>query len=332
MKETILVVGGAGYIGSQVVSDLLNEGYNPIILDNFIYGNRDIAEKIGAPIETGDMLDTNFLRYVFNKYKISVVMHFAAYAYVGESVISPLKYYKNNVVATLNLLTIMKEFNVKKFIFSSTCATYGVPKVMPITEQTPQNPINPYGKTKLMVEQILKDFDVAYDFKSIIFRYFNVSGANKNGKMGERHSPETHIIPLAIGCAMEGGVFKVFGDDYDTLDGTCIRDYIHVADISSAHILGMKKLLETNKSEVYNIGTGSGSSVLEILNAIEKISGKKVKRECVKKREGDPPKLVADAKKIKDALGWEPKNSNIENIIKTAWDWHNNDIKNKNNK
>ncbi len=322
MKETILVVGGAGYIGSQIVSDLKEEGYNPIILDNFVYGNRDIAEKIGVPIETGDMLDSNFLRTVFNKYNISLVMHFAAFAYVGESVKDPLKYYKNNVVATLNLLTIMKEFDVKKFIFSSTCATYGMPERFPITEETPQHPINPYGKTKLIVENILKDFDLAYGFKSVIFRYFNASGANKNGLMGERHNPETHIIPLALEAAAKGTTFKVFGTDYETSDGTCVRDYIHIADISKAHILGMKKLIKENEGGIYNIGTGNGMSVLEILDTVEKISGKKINRENIQKRAGDPPKLVACATKLIKELGWKPENSSTENVIKTAWNWY----------
>lgn len=327
MNETILVVGGAGYIGSQVVSDLKEENYNPVILDNFIYGNRDIAEKIGVPIETGDMLDSNFLRSVFNKYNVSLVMHFAAFAYVGESVKNPLKYYNNNVVATLNLLSMMKEFNVKKFIFSSTCATYGVPESFPITEMTRQNPINPYGKTKLIVENILKDFDVAYDFKSVIFRYFNASGANKNGLMGERHNPETHIIPLALEAAAEGKTFKVFGTDYDTPDGTCIRDYIHIADISKAHILGMKNLLTKNVGGIYNIGTGNGISVLEILNTVEKVSNKKIKIENIQRRAGDPPKLVACATKLETELGWKPENSSVENVINTAWNWYVKDTK-----
>lgn len=329
MKETILVVGGAGYIGSQVSYDLVQEGYNVVIVDNFIYGNLDIAKKTGAFIERGDMLDSEFLRGVFNKYNISLIMHFAAFAYVGESVKEPLKYYKNNVVATLNLLTIMKEFNVKKFIFSSTCATYGEPKSLPITELTPQNPINPYGKTKLVVENILKDFENAYGFKYVIFRYFNASGANHNGIMGERHNPETHIIPLAIQSVLKGTTFNVFGTDYDTPDGTCIRDYIHIEDISSAHILGMRSLLDKNESNIFNIGTGTGNSVLEILNAVEKVSGKKVIRNDIKRREGDPPKLVADAVKLKEELGWKPKYTNIEDTVRTAYNWHVSDLRMK---
>ena len=324
-KKSVLVAGGAGYIGSQVVLDLKEAGYHPVIVDNFVAGNRDIASTLGVPVFEGALDDRSFVRSVLKETKPVAVMHFAAFAYVGESVLDPQKYYANNVVTTLALLEMMREARVNKFIFSSTCATYGTPERLPITEETPQNPINPYGFTKLAVERILRDFDVAYGMKSVVFRYFNASGAHPSGCIGERHDPESHLIPLAMYAAMGRGELSVFGDDYDTPDGTCVRDYIHVADISQAHILGLEDILKNARSNVFNIGTGVGNSVLEVIRSVEKVSGTKVPYVMKPRRAGDPPRLVAAAEKLSRELGWKPRYTEIDEIIKTAWAWHQKD-------
>jgi UDP-glucose 4-epimerase len=249
-------------------------------------------------------------------------MHFAAFAYVGESVTDPAKYYRNNLTGTLNLLDAMRSVGCSKLIFSSTCATYGVPAELPISEQCPQNPINPYGHSKLMVERVLKDYAAAYNLKSVIFRYFNAAGADEQGRIGEYHSPETHAVPLVIKAAMGRARFKVFGKDYPTADGTCIRDYIHVSDIATAHVLGLKQLENGAESDIFNIGNGQGYSVLQLIEAVEKVSGKKVQYDLEQRRAGDPPMLVASAGKIRRVLGWEPRYPKIEDIVSTAWSWH----------
>lgn len=319
-NDMILVVGGAGYIGSHCVKELNRQGYNTVTFDNLVYGHRD-AVKWGA-FEEGDMSDTERLREVFRTYKIAGVMHFAAYAYVGESVTDPEKYYFNNVAATLNLLKVMREFGVDKFIFSSTCATYGVPTQIPIPESHSQAPINPYGASKLMVERVLADYGRAYDLKSICFRYFNAAGADPEGDIGERHDPETHLIPLVLRAAMGGTPLKVFGDDYPTPDGTCIRDYIHVIDLARAHILGLERLLSGGESSIYNLGNGSGYSVKEVIETSERLTGRKVPFAFAPRREGDPPQLIGSAEKAVTELGWKPEFAKLDQIIETAWTWH----------
>jgi len=319
-NDMILVVGGAGYIGSHCVKELNLQGYKTVTFDNLVYGHRE-AVKWGE-FEEGDMSDPDRLREVFAKYPIAGVMHFAAYAYVGESVTNPEKYYFNNVAATLNLLKVMREFHVDKFIFSSTCATYGVPTEIPIPETHGQNPINPYGKSKLMVEQILADYRRAYDLKTISFRYFNAAGADPDGEIGEGHDPETHLIPLVLGAVLGGPTLKVFGDDYPTEDGTCIRDYIHVVDLARAHILGLERLLAGGESAIYNLGNGSGYSVKQVIETAERITGRKVPFEMGPRREGDPPALIGTARKAISELGWKPQYAQLDQIIETAWNWH----------
>lgn len=318
----IIVVGGAGYIGSHAVRDLAKRGFTPIIIDNFITGNKEIAEKLNVKICEGNIADQKFLKAVFNEHRPQAVMHFAAHAYVGESVSDPLKYYRNNVAATISLLEVMRDTNVNKMIFSSTCATYGVPEKLPITEDTPQNPINPYGFGKLAVERILLDCDRAWGLKSVIFRYFNASGAAADGMIGEMHDPETHLIPLVIKAALQGETLSVFGNDYPTADGTCIRDYIHVEDISDAHIRGLEYLNDGGVTEVFNIGTEKGNSIKEVINCVEKLSGKKVPHKFETRREGDPPILVASATKLRQKLNWKPKYTEINDVIATALNWH----------
>ena len=314
----ILVVGGAGYIGSHTVKYLLKNGEDCVVLDNLIYGHKEAV--ISPFFEKADLQDKASIRNVFSKYKIDSVIHFAAFAYVGESVEDPEKYYKNNVVGTLNLLEVMKEFNVKKIVFSSTCATYGNPQYTPIDEKHPQNPINPYGMSKLMVEKILEDYKKAYGLKYIALRYFNASGADSDGKIGESHNPETHLIPLVLKTIKgERKSISIFGTDYDTSDGTCIRDYIHVEDLAEAHYLAIKKLDEF--TGFLNLGTGIGTSVKEIISAAEKVSGKKCNVEEAPRRAGDPAVLYASNEKAKKILNWKPKYLKIENIIKTAWNW-----------
>ncbi|MDJ0531153.1 MAG: UDP-glucose 4-epimerase GalE [Xenococcaceae cyanobacterium MO_207.B15] len=320
----ILVTGGAGYIGSHSVLALQRAGYNVIILDNLIYGHQDLVETVlKTKLIIGDTRDSTLLKQIFTKHKIDAVMHFAAYAYVGESVTHPIKYYQNNVLGTLTLLEAMLEADINKFVFSSTCATYGVPETIPITEEQPQNPINPYGVSKLMVEQILQDFDRAYDFHSVSLRYFNAAGADPDGMLGEDHDPETHLIPLVLQTALGyRDSISIFGTDYDTPDGSCIRDYIHVADLAQAHILALKYLLEDGKTDVFNLGTTHGFSVKQVIETARKVTGKAIKAVKCDRRFGDPPVLVGSGEKACKVLGWQPQYCNLEDIISHAWEWH----------
>ena len=322
-KQTILVTGGSGYIGSHTVRALQQVGYEVLILDNLVYGHKDIAEILGAELIVGDTNDRDLLDQLFSDRPISAVMHFAAYAYVGESVTQPDKYYRNNVVGTLTLLEAMVAANIKTFVFSSTCATYGVPQQTPITEDHPQAPINPYGATKLMVERILQDFDVAYGLKSVIFRYFNAAGADPDGVIGEDHNPETHLIPLILLTALgKRDAITIYGSDYPTPDGTCLRDYIHVTDLAEAHVLGLEYLLNSNKSEIFNLGNSNGFSVKEVIDTAKQITGKPIKVLFGDRRAGDPPALVGSSEKAKKILNWQPKYADLKLILQHAWQWH----------
>ncbi|WP_017318261.1 UDP-glucose 4-epimerase GalE [Mastigocladopsis repens] len=323
-KPTILVTGGAGYIGSHTVLALKQAGFDVIILDNLVYGHRDLVEKVlQVELVVGDTGDRALLDDLFKTRDVAAVMHFSAYAYVGESVSDPAKYYRNNVLGTLTLLEAMLAASVKKFVFSSTCATYGVPQVVPIPEDHPQNPINPYGATKLMVERILSDFDVAYGFKSVRFRYFNAAGAAPNGLLGEDHNPETHLIPLVLQTALgKRESISVFGTDYPTPDGTCIRDYIHVSDLADAHVLGLAYLLKGGDSEVFNLGNGNGFSVKQVIETAKEVTGKDIKVVECDRRPGDPPALIGSGDKARKILGWHPQYSSLEEIIAHAWQWH----------
>ena len=317
----ILIVGGAGYIGSHVNKALNEEGYETVILDNLSYGHEE-SIKWGTFCNC-DLNNIDDVDEVFNKYDITAVMHFSSFIDVGESVRNPEKYYHNNVLNTMNLIHVMLKQDVKKFIFSSTCATYGVPQKIPLVEDHPQNPINPYGWTKLMVERILKDYDKAYGLKSVILRYFNASGADKSGEIGEWHNPETHLIPLILDAAMgKREDIKIFGTDYDTPDGTCIRDYIHVTDLADAHILSLKYLEQNNKSNQFNLGNGQGFSVREVIESVKRVTGKDFKVTASERREGDPAILIGSSKKAKEVLGWNPQYTDIDQIVETAWNWH----------
>jgi len=323
-QPKILVTGGAGYIGSHAVLALQQSGYDVVILDNLVYGHRDFAERVlQAELIVGDTGDRDLLDRVFAQHEISAVMHFAAYAYVGESVTAPAKYYRNNVVGTLTLLEAMLAAGVKQFVFSSTCATYGIPHQIPITEDHPQNPINPYGMTKLIVEKILQDFEVAHGFRSVVFRYFNAAGADPEARLGEDHNPETHLIPLILLTALgKRESVSIFGLDYDTADGTCLRDYIHVTDLAEAHVLGLKYLLQGKPSDVFNLGNGNGFSVKQAIDAAKLVTGRNIKVIESDRRPGDPPVLVGSSAKACQILGWEPKYADIKVIMQHAWAWH----------
>jgi UDP-glucose 4-epimerase len=323
-KGKILVTGGAGYIGSHAVLELKRAGYDLVILDNLVYGHRDIVDDVlKVELVEGDISDRALLDKLFSQHNFSAVMHFSAYAYVGESVTDPAKYYRNNVISTLVLLEAMLEKGIKNFVFSSTCATYGIPQSIPLTEEHPQNPINPYGMTKLMVEKILADFDSAYGLKSVCFRYFNAAGADPSGLLGEDHNPETHLIPLVLFAALgKQESVSIFGTDYETPDGTCIRDYIHVNDLASAHILGLEYLLKSRKSDAFNLGNGGGFSVREVLDTARKVTGKEILALERDRRAGDPPVLVGSSEKARTILGWNPQYPDLENIISHAWKWH----------
>lgn len=318
----ILVVGGAGYIGSHCVRQIVAAGHKPVVLDNLSYGHR-AAVAAEIPIVQGDMSDTDLVRKTLRDHKIDVVMHFAAFINVGESVHQPLKYYENNLVATLRLLEAMLAEKVLKFVFSSTCATYGVPERMPMTEDLPQRPINPYGQTKLDVENLLRALATAHGLSFAAFRYFNASGAADDGTIGEDHSPETHLIPLAVAAALgRGPALQVFGDDYPTPDGTCLRDYIHVDDLARAHIAAFDKLGQPGTQLFYNLGTGTPTSVREILGAVERATGKAVPHSIAPRRAGDPPALYADSTKAQRELGWKPKHTSTDSIVASAVRWH----------
>jgi len=318
----ILVTGGAGYIGSHTVQELIREGYEVVVFDNLVCGHK---EAIECPLIEGDLLNKSDIEKAFEKEKFNGVIHFAAYALAGESIENPYKYFQNNILGGLNLLETMRNFKVKRIVFSSTCAIYGYPQKLPVKEEEEKKPVSVYGESKLMFEKILNWYDKIYGIKNICLRYFNACGASLDGKIGEDHEPETHIIPVAIQVALgQKEKFILFGDDYPTPDGTCIRDYIHVLDLASAHIKALEYLFEKNQSDYFNVGTGKGYSNKEILEMVKKISGVDFKIEIGKRREGDPAAIYADNSKIKKILGWEPKYSDLETIIKTAWDWHKN--------
>jgi len=318
----VLVVGGAGYIGSHCVRQLAAAGHRPVVLDNFAYGHRG-ALAPGVTLHEGDLGDEAVVKRILIAEKIDVVMHFAAFCYVGESVTDPLKYYLNNSAATLHLLHAMQECGVKKFIFSSTCATFGVPATLPIHENLPQAPINPYGQTKLDIELALRSLAPATGLSFAVFRYFNAAGASEDGLIGEDHHPETHLIPVAIDVATgKRPHLELFGTDYPTPDGSCQRDYVHVDDLSRAHIAAFDKLATPGTQLFYNLGTGKPTSNREVIRAVEKIVGRPVKVVEKPRRPGDPPALYADSSKAQRELGWTVKFGDIESIVATAWQWH----------
>jgi len=316
----ILVTGGAGYIGSHACKALAQAGYTPITYDNLVYGHR-WAVRWG-PFELGDISDRARLNDVIAKYRPAGVMHFAAYAYVGESMQDPGKYYRNNVTGSLTLLEAMRDHGVDKLVFSSTCATYGTPGQVPITEAHPQRPINPYGASKLMVERMLTDFDQAHGLRSMSLRYFNAAGADPDGDIGEVHDPETHLIPLVLDVALgRRPAITVFGDDYDTPDGSCIRDYIHVSDLAAAHVSAFRELEAGAPSDAYNLGNGRGFSVFEVIERAELITGTSIPVKIGPRRVGDPPRLVGDARRAREVLRWLPDYATLDQLLATAWRW-----------
>jgi UDP-glucose 4-epimerase len=319
----VLVTGGAGYIGSQACKFMAERGFRPIVIDNLINGHRE-AVKWG-PLYEGDICDRRLLSLIFSKYQISCVMHFAAFCYVGESVSRPAKYYSNNVSKTIFLLEMMIKNSISKFIFSSSCATYGKPSEVPIKENHPQKPINPYGWSKFMVECILEDFRTAYGLEYISLRYFNAAGADPDGLLGEDHRPETHLIPLVLQTALgKHNTLKIFGTDYPTSDGTCIRDYIHVNDLAQAHILALERLINNLGGGVFNLGNGNGYSVREVIDTAARITGRKIPLELTERRIGDPAILIGSSDKAVRELAWNPRYNDLNTIIETAWNWHKN--------
>jgi len=320
-QTAVLVTGGAGYIGAHACKALARDGYLPVAYDNLVYGH-PAAVKWG-PLEAGDINDRRRLESVMQRYKPAAVMHFAAYAYVGESVTNPAKYYHNNAVGSLSLLEAMRNCNMDKVIFSSTCATYGLPEQTPIAESHPQSPINPYGRSKLMIEWILQDFAAAYGIEFVSLRYFNAAGADPDAEIGEDHHPETHLIPLVLDAAL-GRIdqITVFGTDYDTPDGTCIRDYIHVSDLADAHLLALEYLLSRRGSIMFNLGNGHGFSVRQVIETAAEVTGCDIPFRDSDRRPGDPPILIGDSQKIRQVLGWEPVLHQLNTIIETAWQWH----------
>ena len=320
----ILIIGGAGYIGSHVNKLLHQKGYETVVLDNLVFGHRDFV-KWGKFIE-GDMGDKELIANVLKKYPIDLVMHFGAFIDVAGSMLHPERYYRNNVLATVDLLDVMldsKHLKKRNFVFSSTCAIYGIPQEIPITEEHPVNPINPYGDSKLMVEKILEDYHEAYDFNYVSLRYFNASGADPDTEIGEAHDPETHLIPLIFEAALKyRDDIKIFGTDYDTPDGTCVRDFIHVNDLAEAHILAYEKLLQQGKSNYFNLGNGIGHSVKEVIAKAKEVIGIDFKVTQAEKRRGDSPYLIGSSQKAKEVLDWQPKLYELDTIIDTAWKWH----------
>ncbi len=319
-KKNILVIGGCGYIGSHMVKCLLTAGHEVVVLDDLSAGFAD--SLLGGKLIVGDCGDRELLNQIFSQHKFDGVLHFASYIQVGESVTNPAKYYQNNVAKTLTLLETMKDHNLKTLIFSSTAAVFGEPDYSPIDEQHPRVPINPYGMSKNMVEAMLQDFDHAYDFRSVALRYFNAAGADAEARIGERHQPETHLIPLALQAVLgKRPALKVFGRDYETPDGTCIRDYIHIDDLSTAHLLALEYLWNGGETAAFNLGNGAGFSVQEVLDAVEKVAGKPVPIENTERRAGDPARLVADSSLAKKTLAWQPQYPDLSTIVQHAWQW-----------
>lgn len=317
----ILVTGGAGYIGSHYVQYALEQGAEIVVLDNLVYGHRE-ALPSSVPLVEGDMGDPALLDNLFQTYPIDAVIHFAAYAYVGESVENPAKYYNNNFIAAVAVLDAMRRHNVNKFVFSSTCATFGNPQYIPMDEKHPQSPINPYGESKFFIEHVLRAYSHAYGLNFVALRYFNAAGADPKGRIGESHNPETHLIPLVLQTALgQRKSIHIFGTDYDTPDGTCIRDYIHILDLAQAHSLALNYLTAGGKSDVFNLGNGLGFSVREVIATCEAVSGRSIPVTESPRRAGDPPRLIATAEKARTTLGWNPLYPDLKTIIEHAWAW-----------
>lgn len=334
-NKTILVVGGAGYIGSHTVYLLLQQGYRVIVLDNLLHKQTfslEAPEPKSLIFIQADFADKNILKDIFTRYTIDAVMHFAAFIEVGLSVINPADFYHNNVTKTLILLDVMREYNVKKFIFSSSCAVYGIPQKLPLDEEHSFAPINPYGKNKLIIEYVLQDYAIAYGLQSVSLRYFNAAGALPEFGLGEIHEPETHVIPLLLRAVKDNKYFTVFGDDYPTHDGTCVRDYVHVLDIGQAHVLAFeylaKKGEEIGISSAFNLGSETGYTVRELIAQVEQVTGVTVPVLIKPRRAGDVPVLVANAAKAKSILSWDPAHSSLQKILQDAWAWEIKDTKN----
>jgi UDP-arabinose 4-epimerase len=321
MSASVLVTGGAGYIGSHACKALARAGFRPIAYDNLVYGHRDAVRW--GPLVDGDIGDGPRLRAVLSAERVVAVMHFAAFAYVGESMTDPARYFRNNLVGSLTLLDAMRDVGIDRMVFSSTCATYGAPEQVPISEAATQRPVNPYGESKLMVERVLDWYDRAYETKSVSLRYFNAAGADLEGEIGEQHDPETHLIPLAIKAALgQGPALNIFGSDYPTADGTATRDFIHVADLADAHVLALRHLLFGGASLKLNLGTGQGHTVREVVRAVERATGRPVPVIEAPRRAGDPPALVADASLARLKLDWTPTSSDLDTIVGSAVRWH----------
>jgi len=326
--QQILVVGGAGYIGTHMVKDLLRAGYSVVILDNLSKGHRELIP--GGVFVEGDLGDSALLDRLFTEHDISAVMHFAAFSLVGESVQEPLAYYRNNVARTIELLDAMRRHGIMRFIFSSTAAVYGEPVTTPISEDHPNQPTNPYGAGKLAVERMLADCAAGYGLRYIALRYFNAAGADSEGGLGERHEPESHLIPLVLQTATgERDSIQIYGEDYPTPDGTCLRDYVHVSDLAQAHLLALESLLRDGANAIYNLGNSKGYSVREVIDIARRITGRPIATRSATRRPGDPAVLVADSSKIRKALGWQPRYEQLESIIASAWDWHQQEAKRK---
>ena len=318
--SVVLVTGGAGYIGSHVVKALRARGETVVVYDNFAQGHRPAAARASAVVE-GDIHDTARLRGALEAHKVDAVMHFAAWLSVGDSVRDPIGYYRNNVVGALSVFEAMVGAGVRNLVFSSTCAIFGLPETTPIHEDLPKRPINTYGETKLAIEQALPHYEKAYGLRAIALRYFNAAGADPEGELGEDHDPEIHVIPRAIDAAMGRSSFQVFGDDYPTPDGTCLRDYVHVNDLASAHVLAVDSLRNGAPSNAYNLGNGRPTSVRDVLASVERVTGRRVPFELGPRREGDPAVLFASSERIKRELGWRPELEDLDVIIETAWRW-----------
>ncbi len=318
--QCILVCGGAGYIGSHMVKLLAERGHLPVIFDNLSTGHRQSVDH--GEFVQGDLLDREAVGGLFDSHQFDAVMHFSALSLVGDSVAHPLLYYRNNVSGAINLFDAMLHHKVNRCIFSSTAAVYGTPETAIIDETHPTRPINPYGRNKLSIEQLLQDLHTAHGLSSLSFRYFNAAGADLSGRLGEAHNPESHLIPLVLESLLHDGAMRVFGDDYDTGDGTCVRDYVHVNDLCEAHLLGLEHVWHNQGAQVMNLGNGQGFSVLEVLKAVEQVTGREVRYSVVERRPGDPARLVASSTFAEQKLGWRPQYTELESIIETAWKWH----------